>query len=93
MEERKNTESRHTITMQGREKFRATGVEDVESFDDDKIIAYTNDGQMEIKGADLRINRLSVDDGELEIEGIVDSIEYSDSHRSSGGGIWGKIFK
>lgn len=93
MDDRKMAESRHSITMQGREKLRATGIEDVESFDDDKIIAYTDEGQMEVKGAGLRINRLSVEEGELEIEGIIDSIEYSDSHRNSGGGIWGKIFK
>lgn len=93
MEEKRMAESRHQITMKGRERLQATGIEDVESFDDDKIIAYTDEGQMEVKGAELRINRLSVEDGELEVEGIIDSIEYSDSHRSPGGGIWGRIFK
>ena len=93
MEEKKNIQSNHTIQMSGREKLLSAGIEDVESFDDDKIIAYTTEGQMTVKGAELRINRLSVEDGELEIEGVIDSIEYQDSHRNTGGGIWGKMFK
>ncbi len=92
MEERRN-DSRHSIIMKGREVLSASGIEDVESFDDDRIVAYTVDGQMTVKGAELKINRLSVEDGELEIQGIIDSIEYQDSHKSGGGGIWGKIFK
>ena len=93
MEDKRNDLIKHLVSLKGRGKMSATGVEDVESFDDDKIIAYTTEGQMIVKGAELRINRLSVEDGELEIEGIIDSLEYSDSHQSSGGGIWGKIFK
>lgn len=90
----KRTELRsHTLSLKERNRMSAGGIEDVESFDDDKIIAYTTEGQMTIKGSELKINRLSVEDGELEIEGIIDSIEYSDSHQSSGGSIWGKIFK
>ena len=89
----KRTESRHNMIMKGREVLSATGIEDVDSFDDDKVVAYTTEGQMTIKGAELKINRLSVENGELEVQGIIDSIEYQDSHKSGGGGIWGKIFK
>ena len=85
--------SKHGLAMKGREFLSASGIEDVESFDDDKIVTYTTEGQMTVKGAQLRITRLSVDDGELEIEGIIDAIEYQDTHRSDGGGFWGKIFK
>lgn len=85
--------SKHSLAMKGREFLSASGIEDVESFDDDKIVTYTTEGQMTVKGAELRITRLSVDDGELEIEGIIDAIEYQDTHRSEGGGFWGKIFK
>ncbi len=91
--EEKNRESRHNLIMKGRDFLSASGIEDVDSFDDDRIIAYTTEGQMTVKGAELKINRLSVEDGELEIEGIIDSIEYQDSHKSSGGGLFSKIFK
>ena len=93
MDDKRNDLNRHLVSLKGRGAMSASGIEDVESFDDDKIVAYTTEGQMTVKGAQLKINRLSVEDGELEIEGIIDSIEYSDSHQSSGSGIWGKIFK
>ena len=90
----KNMKNRiHSLKMSSRERLFADGVEDVESFSEEKIIACTIDGQMTIKGAELKINRLSVEDGELEIQGIIDSIEYQDPHQGSGQGFWSKIFK
>ncbi len=91
MEEKRNIE--HKITMLGREKLTVSGVEDVDSFDDDKIVAYTVEGVMTVKGADFRINRLNVEDGELEVEGDIDSIEYADGHKADKGGFFSKIFK
>lgn len=93
VEEKRKEELLHKFHMIGREKINVSGVEDVDSFDDDKIIAYTTEGLMTIKGAQLRINRLSVESGELEIEGEVDSIEYADGHKSDKGGLLSKIFR
>lgn len=91
MEEKRNIE--HKITMLGREKLTVSGVEDVDSFDDDKIVAYTVEGVMTVKGAEFRINRLNVEDGELEVEGDIDCIEYADGHKSDKGSFFSKIFK
>ena len=93
MDDKRTDIKKHFVNLKGRSAMNAGGILDVESFDDDKIIAYTTEGQITIKGAELKINRLSVEDGELEIEGIVDGVEYSDSHQTSGSGIWSKIFK
>lgn len=91
MDEKRNSE--HKLTMLGREKLTVAGVEDVDSFDDDKVVAYTCEGVMTVKGADFRINRLNVEDGELEIEGDIDSIEYADGHKGDKGSFFSKIFK
>jgi len=93
MEERRKDELTHKLTVTNREKLTVTGVEDVESFDEDKIILYTVEGIMTVKGADFRINRLCVEDGELEAEGEIDSIEYSDGHKKEKVSLFGKIFK
>ena len=91
MDERRNDE--HKLTMVGRNKMTVTGVEDVDSFDDDKIVAYTTEGVMTVKGADFRINRLSVDLGGRRIIKKIDSIEYADGHKSDKGGFLSKIFR
>ncbi len=93
MEERRNVENVHKVMMTGREKLSVSGVEDVDSFDEDRITVYTVDGTMTVKGAAFRINRLNVEDGQLEIEGEIDSIEYSDSHKKEKVSLFGKIFK
>ncbi len=93
VEERRKDEQQHRIVMTGREKMTASGVEDVDSFDDDRVVAYTTEGVMTVKGAELRINSLSVETGELEIEGEIDSIEYADGHKSDKGGLFSKIFR
>lgn len=90
VEETKNKE--HTLTLCGRGKLCVTGVEDVGSFDDDCVTAYTTEGVLTVRGGNFKINRLCVESGELELEGDVDSIEYSNGTRS-GGGFFGKIFR
>lgn len=51
-----------------------TGVEDVISFDTKEVLLETTMGILTIKGEDLKVNRLSIEKGELEIEGTVDSM-------------------
>ena len=88
MEEKKN----HKLVMENREKLCLWGVEDVESFDDDKIIAYTTEGTLTVEGRGLKINRLTVEDGELEVFGRVDSLVFRVGGKAEGG-FFGKIFK
>ncbi len=56
-----------------------TGITDVISFDLNKVVLETEYGLMTIKGSDLHVNRLSVEKGELDIDGKVESLVYSQS--------------
>lgn len=93
MEERRREDFFHNVVMEERRKMTVSGVEDVDSFDDDKIVAYTTEGVMTVSGAQLRINRLNVEKGEMELEGEIDSIEYAEGHKSDKGSFFGKIFR
>lgn len=55
-----------------------TGVSDVLSFDVNEIILETDQGMLMIKGKDLHVNRLTLEKGEVDIEGKVDSFTYSE---------------
>jgi len=81
------------IIIENREKLSITGVIDVESFNEDTIIVDTELGVLFIRGEDLRINKLNIDNSELSVEGEIISCEYSDRGSSKGGGFFGKIFK
>jgi len=93
MEERRREELVHNVIMSGRNKMTVSGVEDVDNFDDDRVVAYTTEGIMTVKGGGLKINRLNVESGDLEIEGDIDCIEYAEGHKSDKGGFFGKIFR
>ena len=85
---------RHFITMENREKITITEVEDVESFDEGKVIVITSMGAMTIEGSDFKINKLNVDDGQLVIEGIVDEIKYSEiRRREESSGFFASLFR
>jgi len=88
-------ETLHNLIMENRRKLSVSGVEDVESFDEESIILYTEAGLLTIKGNELHINKLSVESGEVAIEGEIDSVVYSDADSSKGSGIGllGKLFK
>lgn len=84
----------HNISIEGRAKTIISGVSEVESFNENEIILMTDMGSLEIKGNDLHINKLSVEDGNLQIEGVVISCIYSKSQEKSvGKGFFGKLFK
>ncbi|MDD3705427.1 MAG: sporulation protein YabP [Clostridiaceae bacterium] len=79
MEENKFIKSKpHSITIEGREKIIVNGVRDVASFDENEVSLETEAGGLTIKGTDLHINRLSVDDGNLFVEGYIISCIYND---------------
>ena len=54
-----------------------TGVLDVLSFDLNEILLETEMGMLMVKGTDLHVNRLSVEKGEVDLSGNIDSIAYS----------------
>lgn len=83
------------LILENREKLSISGVLDVESFNDECVIIDTELGILMIRGEDLHINKLNLDNSELNIEGDIISCEYSDREgsKSKGGGFFGKMFK
>ena len=62
------------ITLSDRSRLTITGVEDVQSFDERSIILKSNHGMMAIDGEGLHISHLSVETGELNIEGTIGGV-------------------
>ena len=49
-------------------------------------------GELTVRGTDLHINRLSVEVGELLMEGHISSLTYTDEPQK-GGGFFSKVFR
>lgn len=77
-EEHVQNRGAHKISMMNRRTGSITGVSDVISFDISEVLLETELGMLQIKGADLHVNRLSLEKGEIDLEGRIDSIQYSE---------------
>lgn len=86
----------HSLSMQNRKLLDMTGVINVESFDSEEFLLKTELGHLTIRGQNLHIKNLSLEEGLLSIEGYVSSLLYLEpgsSSKSGSKGILGKLFK
>lgn len=96
MEDRKTVKSKvQNIILENREKLSISGVSHVVSFNDNTVILETIRGDLTIKGADLNINKLNIDDGNVVVEGMIHGMMYSEKENmgTKGIGFLGKMFK
>lgn len=91
-EEKKNVKLSHNLILKERKSLNITGVLDVDSFDDNAVVAYTDLGELTIKGSNLHINKINLDSGDLEIDGEVYSLEYAED-RPAEKGFFSKLFR
>ena len=89
----KSAQTAHNAVMEGRRKLSVSGVEDVESFDENEIVMVTALGILVLTGKDLRIEKLSLDSGDVIVEGAIDRLEYEDITRTDGSGFFSRLFK
>lgn len=80
------------IVIEDRNFVSITGVEQVDSFNDNTIILNTIKGGLSIKGENLNVASLNLDDGKVKISGLINSIVYI-SKEGTPKNLIGKIFK
>ena len=69
----------HSLSLSDRRRLTVSGVEDVESFDEDTVVLATGGGALTVRGSGLKIEKLSLDGGELVVEGRIDSLDYAEN--------------
>ncbi len=77
-EEKKQSFLPHNCILEDRKKLSVSGVNEVGSFDEETIIALTDYGELTVKGEKLHITKLSLEIGELCIEGKITLLQYAD---------------
>ena len=94
MEER-TVQKSHKLVVNNRKTSLVTGVLDVLSFDLNEVLLETQQGMLMVKGTDLHVNRLSLEKGEVDLSGNIDSIAYSDAHvqGKQGERLFSKLFR
>ena len=90
-----NTTKMQNIILENRNRLNITGVLDVLNFDEEIVTIVTELGVLVIKGSDLHLNKFSLDNTELSVEGEINSLQYSEKtyNGKNGESIFSKIFK
>jgi sporulation protein YabP len=95
MDDKQLHQGNHKVNLSGRQRAAITGVNDVLSFDAGEVLLQTEQGILMIRGDELHVNRLSLEKGEVDVDGRVDSLTYSDggNYSKSGESLLGRLFK
>ena len=83
----------HNAILENRKKLMLSGVTDVESFDEKLVVLYTQLGELTVKGSELHVNEMSVESGDLTVEGEIKALIYGEKDRTKKLGFFGKLLR
>lgn len=85
--------SPQNIVLENRKKLEMTGIDEVDSYDENQIIAITSSSLILIKGSNLQIQKFNNKTKELNITGKIDEIKYSNGKKRDKKSFIKKLFK
>lgn len=87
------TTAPHTMILEDRKTLNISGVTDVDRFDEREIVLYTRQGELTITGRELRINAVSVETGNMSVEGEIWSLCYGDRDKQAPLSLLGRLLR
>lgn len=84
----------HHVKMNNRRNLEITGVKEVDSFDAEEFLLQTNMGYLVVRGQNLQMKNLDVEQGIVSIKGKVYELSYLDEQQQEKAkGFFSKMFK
>ncbi|PAD19728.1 sporulation protein YabP [Terribacillus saccharophilus] len=94
MDQTRKTQADHDIKMFNRKELEISGVKEVDSFDSEEFLLQTEMGYMIIRGSNLHMKNLDLQEGKVSIKGKIQELSYLDEHNGEKAkGIFSKLFK
>ncbi len=81
----------HELRLENRARLNVTGVREVESFDESAVVLHTAKGVLVIRGQSLHLQTLSIDGGQVAVDGTVDALVYEETQKQ--GGFFSRLFR
>lgn len=89
-----NEKLAHNLILEDRKRLSISGVNDIDSFDEERVLLHTQGGLLEIRGEGLHIDLLDVDSGEVTMNGTVHALLYqADETRKTAHSFWTRLFR
>jgi sporulation protein YabP len=90
----KNNNKVQDIRLHSRKLLEISGVNNIESFDNEEFLLQTELGHLTIRGLNLHIKNLNLEQGFVSIEGTVNSLSYlSPGSQPKNKGLLGKLLR
>ena len=83
----------HNAILENKKRLLLSGVTDVDSFNENQMLLFTELGELMIKGKNLHINEMNVETGDFSVEGDIWALIYGDKDKNQRLGFIKKIFK
>ena len=77
----------HDLTLKDRQKLTVTAVTEVVSFEEHAVVLHTALGTLIVQGRDLQLKTLSLEGGQVAVEGSISALIYEEP-RASGWRRW-----
>ena len=84
MANEQNRTQPHELRLDDRSRLSVSGVSEIESFDDSTVVLHTARGVLVIRGGELRLKTLSIDGGQVAVNGTIDSLSYEEAQKAGG---------
>lgn len=83
------------ITLENRRKMTLNGVSEILSFNEEQILITTVLGDMDIRGEELKMTKLDVENGDVIVTGKISYIVYTSDEKKAkkGNSIISRIFR
>lgn len=78
----------HKLSLEERSRLTMTGVTEVVSFQETSVVLHTSLGTLIVQGNDLKLKTLSLEGGQVAVDGHISAIIYEEPR--SGG--WRQLF-
>ncbi len=92
MAEQSNSGIHHAV-LENRNQLLLTGVTEIDSFDERAVVVYTQLGELTVLGKNLHMNRMSVESGEISVEGEIWALRYGDRDKQTPMHWLGRLFR
>ena len=80
----------HKLTLNERKNLTMTGVTEVLRFEESAVVLQTALGTAVIQGQDLKLKTLSLEGGQMAVEGKISGISYEEPRV---GGLWQRLWR
>ncbi|HLR71755.1 MAG TPA: sporulation protein YabP [Pseudogracilibacillus sp.] len=88
------TEKEHNVNISNRKELEINGVKEIDSFDNEEFLLETNMGYLIIRGQNLQLKNLNVEEGLVQINGKVYELTYVDEHQQEKAkGLLSRLFR